>query len=180
MYHNQDTPKHPHPIHLFQLRNTLAGDAGVTTIIQCIITWLIEVILVNMDLKSGNVQALGFLPEPMTRFGRWFMFLDRRRQLNEPGSFWHWFWFIYSQVVRGLLTAVPAFVLMWPPSIGILTAVGDRCGGDWCFHRRWAPQIFKLIYGALLGLITTPLYTVFWLARCGWALKTNEGHYGER
>lgn len=177
MYTTQNLDKHP--IRLFQLPNTLAGDAAVTIIVQCIITWLIELILVNRDIKSGHVQPIGFIPEPENRVLRWYMFLDRKKELNEPGSVGHWAFFLFSQVLRAFIVAVISFCLLWGPCVGILTAVGTKRGGDWYFTAKWAPQIFKLLLGGILGLLTTPPFAVFWLVRAGWALRTNEGHSGD-
>jgi hypothetical protein len=178
MYTTQDTVAHP--IRLFQLPNTLAGDAAVTIIVQNLITWMIELVLVNRDLRGGHLPPVGFLPQPSNRLARWFLFLDRGKQLSEPGSLGHWAFFLYSQLLRGFLVAVITFPIFWAPSVGILTAVGTRSGGDWVFEKTWAPQVFKLILGGVLSLVTTPLFALFWLARCGWAMKTNERHYGER
>lgn len=180
MYVLQDTEKHP--IRLFQLPNTLAGDGAVTIIVQCIITWMVELVLVNRDIGSGHVAPIGFLSQPSNKLARWFLFLDRDQPRasgttlgdhpNE-GSFVHWAFFLYSQLLRGFLTSVPSFVLLWGPSVGILTAVGTRSGVDWDFHKTWAPQVFKLLLGGILALVTTPLFALFWLVRAGWALQTN-------
>ncbi|KAK0709650.1 hypothetical protein B0T26DRAFT_743025 [Lasiosphaeria miniovina] len=172
MYTNQDTERHP--IRLFQLPNTLAGDAAVTIIVQCIITWLIELVLVNRDLAKGAVAPVGFLQPPEWRPARWFLFLDRKTETARPGSAAHWLGFMASQVLRALLVAVPSFALLWPISVGVLTAFGTRSGGDWVYDKTWVPQVFKLILGGLLSLLTTPPFALFWLARAGWALRTNE------
>ncbi|KAK4453966.1 hypothetical protein QBC34DRAFT_174345 [Podospora aff. communis PSN243] len=173
MYTTQDTALNP--IRLFQLPNTLAGDAGVTIILQNIITWLIELVLVNRDLAKGAIAPIGFIPQPEGKWARWFMFLDRKEEAERPGGRGHWVSFMFSQVVRAFIVAVACFVLFWGPSVGILTAVGTRSGGDWVFEQKWAPQIFKFVLGAVLGLVTTPAFVVFWLVRAGWALQTNGG-----
>ncbi|KAI1490203.1 hypothetical protein F5X96DRAFT_637346 [Biscogniauxia mediterranea] len=177
MYSSQADNK---PIRLFQFPNTLAGDAAVTVIIQCLITWLIEVIIVNRDLKKGGVQPIGFLPEPKWRWLRWFMLMDRKKQTHTVRSFVHWLAFLWSQVIRALIVAVVFFPFVWGPSIGFLALTGQYHDGDWWYETVWTPEIFKLVQGAVLGLLTTPLMVMFWLARCGWALKNNEAHYGER
>ncbi|KAK0629032.1 hypothetical protein B0T17DRAFT_174431 [Bombardia bombarda] len=171
-----------HPINLFQLPNTLAGDAAVTIIVQSIITWLIELLLVNRDLASGGVAPVGFIdpPPPNYRLLRWFLFLDRTpsssSESDEPaqGSVAHWAYFMFSQVLRGFLVAIPSFMLFWGPCVGILTAVGMRSGGDWVFEATWAPEIFKFLLGGLLSLVQTPLFALFWLVRAGWAVRTRE------
>ncbi|KAK8070190.1 hypothetical protein PG994_006806 [Apiospora phragmitis] len=170
-------------IRLFQLPNTLAGDMAVTIFIQCIITWLVELILVNRDLKSGGVQAIGFLPEPTSRLVRWYMFLDRTEDTHEVGGLKHWASFLASQVLRALISTVPCFVLLFGPSIGFLTLVGTPIPWgpvqDWTYATKWAPQVFKLLLGGVLSLLTGPAFAAFWLVRCGWALKKNEARYGQ-
>ncbi|KAI5918136.1 hypothetical protein F4810DRAFT_603018 [Camillea tinctor] len=177
MYSGQTPDK---PIRLFQFPNTLAGDAAVTIIIQCLITWLVEVILVNWDLRKGGVQPIGFFPVPQSRWLRWFMFLDREQQTHPVRSLPHWLIFLWSQVIRALIVAVIFFPFIWGPSVGFLILVGHMKGGDWYYDKVWVPEIFKLVQGAVLGLLSTPLMAMFWLVRCGWALENNEANYGQR
>ncbi|CAK7231175.1 hypothetical protein SBRCBS47491_007841 [Sporothrix bragantina] len=210
MYKTIDTEKSP--IRVFQFPNTLAGDATVTIFIQCVITWFIELVLVNRDLRSGHIQPIGFLREPKNALLRWFLLLDRRpttaatptegatsnddlrRPLSAPhdpenchceqhseqyeiGSWKHWFVFLVSQLIRALMVGVLMWFLMWGPSIGILIAVGDHRGNDWWFDgTSWAPPIFKLVFGGVLALLTTPPFAAFWLVRCGWAVQANQRH----
>ncbi|KAK6084389.1 hypothetical protein SCUP234_01810 [Seiridium cupressi] len=173
-------------INLFQFPNTLVGDATVTIIVQCIMTWLIELALVNQDLKHGRVQPVGSIEEPKNRLARWFMFLDRSEAKFEGGCLAHWMVFLFSQVLRAFIVAVISFAIFIGPTIGFLILVGTREGGDWTYTgtvrpslHDWKPMIFKAILGAALGLVTTPLFALFWLVRCGWALVRNEEHYGE-
>ncbi|KAK5653362.1 hypothetical protein OQA88_9054 [Cercophora sp. LCS_1] len=168
----------PPPVRLFQLPNTLAGDAAVTIILQSIITWLVELVLVNRDLSKGSVAPLGFVPQPTTRALRWFMFLDRREAKEEKGL-GHWVKFLASQVLRAFLVAVVCFAVFWGPCVGCLMRLGRRSGGDWEFDATWTPQVFKLVLGGLLGLVQTPAFVVFWLVRAGWALQTNLGEMRE-
>ncbi|KAI1772181.1 hypothetical protein F4818DRAFT_426582 [Hypoxylon cercidicola] len=178
MYAHQDPIRKP--IRLFMLDETLAGDAGVTILVQCIITWYIELLLVNWDLRKGAVRPIGFIPEPSNRLIRWFMFLDRPVQTHKVGSFSHWFWFLLSQLVRSVIISALWFPFIWGPSIGFLTIHGTWRDNDWYFDRVWTPQIFKLLQGGILGLLSTPPMVIFWLTRCGWAIKNNEESYGER
>ncbi|KAI1356609.1 hypothetical protein F5Y01DRAFT_267860 [Xylaria sp. FL0043] len=173
LYHNKGS--HTSPIRLFQFPNTLAGDTAVTIFVQFLTTWVIESILVNYDLRKGGVQPIGFIPEPKWRHLRWFMFLDRKEQTYEVRSAKHWFWWLFSQVLRSLILAVVTFPFIFGASVGILTAIGKHHDNDWYFGAKWAPQIFKLVQGAVLGLLFTPLMVIFWLARCGWTLQSTEG-----
>jgi hypothetical protein len=156
MYTTQDLEAHP--IRLFQLPNTLAGDAGVTIIIQCLITWLAEFFLVGRDLRHGTVAPAAFLPEPKGPVARWFLLLDGADARSAV-----------AHVLRAMLIAVASFIVMWGPAVGILTAVGTRSGGDWVFEAKWAPQVFKLMFGGVLSLLTTPPLAMFWLLKAGWS-----------
>ncbi|KAI1307082.1 hypothetical protein F5Y03DRAFT_352738 [Xylaria venustula] len=172
LYHDKGT--NDSPIRLFQFPNTLAGDTAVTIFVQFLTTWVIESFLVNFDLRTGGVQAIGFIPEPKWRHVRWFMLLDRPEQTYKFRSFKHWFWYLYSQIIRSLLLAAVCFPLIFGVSVGLLTLVGTHRGNDWYYPAKWAPEIFKLVQGAALGLVSTPLMAIFWLARCGWEMQSME------
>ncbi|KAI3333717.1 hypothetical protein F4824DRAFT_512864, partial [Ustulina deusta] len=172
LYHDRGTKKSP--IRLFQFPNTLAGDTAVTIFIQFLTTWVIESILVNHDLKKGGVQPIGFIAEPKWRYLRWFVFLDRDRQTYEVRSIKHWLWFLFSQIIRSLILAAVFFPFIFGASVGFLTLFGRHEQGDWYYSAKWAPEIFKLVQGAVLGLLFTPLIVIFWLARCGWALQSQD------
>ena len=205
MYATSDTSKWP--VRLWQFPYTLAGDGALSIPIQCIITWWLELWLVNRDLRNGSIQPIGFIPQPRNRFLRWFMFLDRHKQSSETGSRRHWVQFAGSQFTRALLVSLVSFLLMWGPSVAILTVFSVKgrapglppdlwaglvvpyqcvvvqnitktaettCDNDWCFPKKWVPEIFKTVRGGILGLLTTPLFVMFWLVRCGWALKSKE------
>ncbi|KAH8904471.1 hypothetical protein BR93DRAFT_149187 [Coniochaeta sp. PMI_546] len=173
MYTTQDTAAHP--IRLFQLPNTLAGDAGVTIIVQSLITWLIECGLVNRDLRTGGVSPIGFLPRPTRRrpYLRRLFLLDEFAAGASPTR-GNWLLFLVEQVARAMLTAVVGFVLLWPVGVGVLTAFGKKEGGDWVYEKTWTPQIFKLVLGAVWALLQTPVYAGFWLVREGWVLLGEE------
>lgn len=193
MYTTQDISRHP--IRLFQLPNTLAGDGAVTILVQCLLTWVIELVLVTRDLRHGGVQPIGFIPPP-ARPGRLLRTLlalpDPDSHSTDPDAeaaaaaadkeqqrFWsarRWAGLLTSQA---LVVIVPSFFLFWAPAVGILTAVGRRhfdagWGWDWYFSRQWAPEVFKLLFGGLLALLTTPLFVLFWLVRCGWEVQRKE------
>ena len=173
MYFTQDTATKP--IRLWELPNTLAGDAAVTIVIQCLMTWFIELGLVRRDLRTGGVHPIGFVAEPVGRLGQWW-FLLPDQELTEDGArgLRSWAIFLFSQVVRALMAATVSFCVLWGPAVGILTAVGHKRGGDWFFEKIWAPQVFKLVFGGVLGLLTTPLFAMFWLVKAGWAVDHGE------
>lgn len=168
----QDTAQRP--IRLFRLPNTLAGDAAVTIFVQCIITWFIEALLVGHDLAQGSVAPIGFVGEPRRRPLRWLLLLPCSAaaddddapvppppRLASPAA-------IAQHLLRALVFAVLGFLLLWPASVGILTAVGRPDAGDYVFADRWAPPVFKLVLGGVLGLLVTPAMAGLWLVRAGW------------
>ncbi|SPJ84075.1 uncharacterized protein FTOL_10591 [Fusarium torulosum] len=177
MYTTQDTIKNP--IRLFQLPNTLSGDAAVTIIIQCILTWFVEMGLVRYDLSKRSVQPIGFIPQPSHRWLRWLFFLPPSSDPNDSeeeseklpkdtskaASVSNT---IVQGALRGFILAIVGFFLLWPMSVGILTTLGERDGGDWRYNDRWVPQAFKAILGGVLGLLMTPLMALFWLIKAGW------------
>jgi hypothetical protein len=161
MYTTQDTSSKP--IRLFQLPNTLAGDAAITTVVQCVLTWFVETALVRYDLRNRSVQPIGsFGPEPRRPWLRRFFFLDEAARNASPLAS------VGQGALRGLIATVLGFVLLWPVAVGALTAFGEPSGGDYVYPDRWTPQFFKFIYGGLLGLLTTPLMAMFWLVKAGW------------
>ncbi|TLD28246.1 hypothetical protein PspLS_03739 [Pyricularia sp. CBS 133598] len=171
MYANQDPDTSP--IRVWQFPNTLAGDTAVTIIIQCLVTWFIESAILKGDLRGNKVEPLRLqaLPRPKSRFLRWLFLLDDDRSAahcrgNGPKGFLA---FVVAQALRALLLAVPSVLILWPPSIGALLSLGStRYGNDPVFEPKWGPEIFKGVLGGVLGLLTTPLNAIFWLARAGW------------
>jgi hypothetical protein len=176
MYTTQDTVKNP--IRLFQLPNTLSGDAAVTIIVQCILTWFVEMGLVSYDLSKRSVQPIGFIREPLCQWLRWLFFLppasdpgDSEVEEKEPqpeSKLPPVLTTIVQGALRGFTLAVLGFFILWPLSVAVLTTVGERDGGDWRHQDRWTPQVFKVILGGVRGLLTTPLMALFWLIKADW------------
>ncbi|KAF6832992.1 hypothetical protein CMUS01_06713 [Colletotrichum musicola] len=172
MYTTQDTKTHP--IRLFQLPNTLAGDAVVTLVIQTLMTWFIELALVGRDLRTGGVRPIGSVREPIRPWLRSLMLLPPLPPSKPPPRPRRRGAYLADQLVRAGLIFVVTFFLLWLPAVGILTAIGERKAGgdwDWYFQRQWAPEIFKGVFGGVLALLTTPIMASFWLVREGWRLK---------
>jgi hypothetical protein len=168
------------PPFIFRFPTTIAGDVAVDIFVNSVVTWAISTLLVALDLRAGKLQPIGFVREPQAWALRWFCMLDRKRDRFKAGGFLHWFLFLYSNVFRSLVFGVATFLIVWPVSIGILTAVGtkDGGGGDWSFDRTWTPQIFKTVFGAVLGLFITPMIDLFWMVRVGWHLNAKPSRPG--
>lgn len=176
-------------ITLLRLPNTLAGDAALTIVIQVIVTWLIEWLAVTSDLRAGKVAPVSFPCGPKTR---WILGLPRsssgdderassregddsnrestsashRKRPQTPTKSPRMP--LLHHPLRIIAVLVPSFILVWPPSIGILIALGTALGdGDYVYPTRWTPEIFKLVFGAVLGLLTTPVMALFWVVREG-------------
>lgn len=163
------------PVRLFQLPNTLAGDIGVTVIVQTIMTWILEMVIVNRDLRKGNIQPIGFVSEPPAtdrpwwRAIRWFMQMEASTEKRKgQKSLRRKARYILAQVARAFAVAILCFIIVFGPSVGILIALGTRHGGDWDFSREWAPEIYKLVLGSVLALMTSPFFAMFWMVKCGW------------
>jgi hypothetical protein len=170
MYTTQNTVKRP--IRLWQLPNTLAGDAAVTIIVQCIITWFVELFILRYDLRQRSVQPIGFISQPIRPWLRLFFFLprDATAEIEKQPRPWS-FLEVIQQALRGFCFAVVSFLLLWPICMGALTAFGKKEGNDYVYHDKWLPQVFKLILGGGLALLTTPLMAMFWLVKAGWEYK---------
>ncbi|KAH8172398.1 hypothetical protein LIA77_06653 [Sarocladium implicatum] len=175
MYTTQPSPRAP--IKLFALPNTLAGDAAVTIIVQCILTWFVELGLLRFDLRNKSVQPISFVPKPTRPLLRWLFYLPKSdgsgNDAGEEGRLlprtmsWR---AIAPEALRGFLLAIAGFLVLWPISVGALTAFGEKLDGslDYVYDDRYVPQGFKAVLGGLLGLFTTPLMALFWLIRAGW------------
>lgn len=166
------------PIYLFELPNTLVGDFAVTTIMQTIVTWLMEMLIVNHDLRKGNVQPIGFIAPPTKLLARWFLLPGDTRLMLAPPPPKRWrarLLNLVAQVIRALVVSVVLVAVLIGPTIGILLALGEKSGGDWVYASRWTPQAFKGILGGGLALFTTPPMAMMWMVKCGWSRRLLQG-----
>lgn len=179
-------------------QQTVAGDMGVTIIIQQIVSFIITSALVHHDLYTGPIGPLRrpwppllHLPSTPTPEGHWLgirMPSDVPREKNNcrmgrsegqtklNGYFW---WFVRAiltgserndllatgiswrqRLERLIWTAAQGFFLCvltfwwyWPIAIAIVAPIYE--------HRdvagTWVPMIIKLLYGAILSLLTNPI-----------------------
>ncbi|KAF9138422.1 hypothetical protein BG015_002392 [Linnemannia schmuckeri] len=144
-----------HPVYIWPLPNTLAGDMAVTIIIQQALTWILDRLAVRGDLKKGLVAPLR-MPSDASSLVRWFVGLKDVKAAGKPGFAFH-----FKRVV---VYIVATFLLYWPITIGVLyglksghvgAAVADGAHAAGEFNLWPFPQIFKAVYSAALGL-TTP------------------------
>ncbi|KAI0185111.1 hypothetical protein EV127DRAFT_212540 [Xylaria flabelliformis] len=170
-YHTQDA------VRLFVLPNALAADTGFTLLAQFIITWWAECFVVGWHLRTGVVPPIGFFREPKNRFMRWYFYLDDK-QPQELRGFKPWLSLFFGNAIRSLILLAIFFPVVFGATIGFLTLVGTRRGAEWYYDVVFAPQIFKLIFGIVVGSICTPPMAAFFLVRCGWVMKAREGAGG--
>ncbi|PWN22500.1 hypothetical protein BCV69DRAFT_235637, partial [Microstroma glucosiphilum] len=175
----------------------LAGDMGVTIIVQQIVSMIITSALVHHDLTDGPIGPLRrpwpplmHLPSTPSPTGSW---LGCRMSADVPDEKplymgkaegqgklkRYWWWLVRASLTgserndilakgiswrqrceRILWTAVQGFILclltfpwFWPISIAIVAPIYE--------HRNlagtWIPPIVKLLYGAIMALLTNPI-----------------------
>ena len=176
-------------------RQTVAGDMGVTVIIQQIVSFIITSSLVHHDLYAGPIGPLRrpwppllHLPSTPKPEGHWLGARMRgeeatpcrmgRSQGRSRINGWSW-WFVRAiltgserndllaagiswrqRLERVVWTAAQGFALCcltfwwyWPIAIAIVAPIYE--------HRElagtWVPMIIKLLYGAILSLLTNPI-----------------------
>jgi hypothetical protein len=191
-------------------QNTIAGDLGVTPIIQCLASMLITSTLVHTDLHHHAIQPLPFcyphvdgLPDPRTLFSK----AERKQPQSkssevvdgDPGgstrsdvekagsaedvwerkdmAYYYWMLvrFIFEGTEKNMLLARPGVGpwfgrVLWTAAQG--AAIGIVFGFPlWCLAivilgpiygtrnmgSTWAPQVIKLVYGAIVGWVTNPV-----------------------
>lgn len=193
LYHSQPTID----IWTFD-RQTVAGDMGVTVIIQQIVSLIITSSLVHHDLYAGPIgpfrrpwPPLLHLPSTPKPEGHWLgarmpedvqrdgasCRMGRSEGKSKKNGWWWWFvravltgserndllaagisW--RQRLERLMWTAAQGFFLCcltfwwyWPLAIAIAAPIYE--------HRElahtWVPMIIKLLYGAILSLLTNPI-----------------------
>ncbi|CAB4253001.1 similar to Saccharomyces cerevisiae YHL026C Putative protein of unknown function [Maudiozyma barnettii] len=64
---------------------------------------------------------------------------------------------LLRKVLRAMLFAVTLFIFVWPICMGIFASIGTKINGhDRYFNNYPEPELMKLSYGAVIGMITTP------------------------
>jgi hypothetical protein len=198
-------------------QNTIAGDLGVTPIVQCLASMLISSTLVHTDLHNHAIQPLAFcyphvehLPDPRDFWGRRRGHTHHKGDLEKAGQlssadgsstasparsaavnemqttptrgFAYYYWmlvrFIFEGTEQNMLLAKPGFRAWWGRFLWTAAqgaAIGIVFGFPlWCLAvvilgpiygtrnmgARWAPQVIKMVYGAIVGWVTNPVIAV--------------------
>jgi hypothetical protein len=193
VYHGQSVVK----MWVFS-KNTIAGDLGVTPIIQCLASMLITSTLVHSDLHASSIKPLPYvyphvdhLPDPRLLLSKSYH-LEQRKTTDEKETaqleyqskkgFKYYYWmlirFIFEGTERNMLLAKPGFLnwlgrFLWTAAQGAL--IGIIFGFPiWCLAivilgpiygngnmgNQWAPQVIKLVYGAIVGWVTNPVIAI--------------------
>jgi hypothetical protein len=174
-------------------QNTIAGDLGVTPIVQCLASMLITSTLVHTDLHHHAVAPLPFvyphvehLPDPRTLFAKrskGSLSPDEKNASTPQKKGLAYYVamlirFIFEGTEKNMLAervGVRAWLgrFIWTASQG--AAIGVVLGFPvWCLAivilgpiyqdnnmgSGWAPQIIKMVYGAIVGWITNPVIAI--------------------
>lgn len=152
------------PISFWNIRhNTIAGDLGVTIFIQGILTFLISSSLIHADVRKRVIAPFS-APWPAPRsYSSQLHRLDRVRVVFSGSSANDlfdfsvgaraWFGRAAWSVWQGAVISACYFCLVWPIAIAILA---PRYGKANLVHT-WVPPTIKAVYGAVFGLLQTPL-----------------------
>jgi hypothetical protein len=180
--------------------NTIAGDLGVTPIIQCLASMLITSTLVHSDLHASSIKPLPYvyphvehLPDPRLLLSRSYrkQMRDAQAESNEKPnqiatpetrglSYYYWMLirFIFEGTERNMLLARPGLKnwfgrFLWTAAqgagIGIIFGFPIWClaiiilgpiYGNGNMGNKWAPQVIKLVYGAIVGWVTNPVIAI--------------------
>eukprot|EP00897_Mesotaenium_endlicherianum_P010540 jgi/Mesen1/9514/ME000637S08958 len=145
-------------ITVFEMPTTLAGDAGVTIILQAILTWILHGLLVRLDVEQGRQAAMGGggggrAPLESGLLGWWLGRGNFDFVSDGPGRLRR----VLATCGRALLFSALSLCLFWPLSVAFLCPEWCRAGAV----KRWpGPEIFKAVLGAALGLALTPVVTL--------------------
>ncbi|KAE8215817.1 hypothetical protein CF327_g928 [Tilletia walkeri] len=166
-------------------KNTIAGDLGVTILIQVTITFIITSSLIRTDLRSGlaiplrqpwppappstsAAQGSANLP-PATRYEDTqhrskFQLLKHNIEtfymVTQQNHIFQSGLSFREHFWRLLRTALQGFILaccVFPWFWGIAIAILAPIYSSKNMGHTWIPMVIKGVYGALLGLVTNPL-----------------------
>ncbi|KAI5477523.1 hypothetical protein MNV49_006310 [Pseudohyphozyma bogoriensis] len=156
MYHGQDN------VTMWDINhNTVAGDFGVTTFIQGILTMIIVSSMVHLDVRKGT------LVKPLA--SPWPTWVDESAAEGEEvvkgsptndllnfaatPSFGAFCQKLFWTVWKGAVISAIYFFPFWGITVA---AVAPRWSSRNMAHT-WTPMIIKLVYGFTLGLLMNPI-----------------------
>ncbi|KAI8907461.1 hypothetical protein DFJ77DRAFT_475530 [Powellomyces hirtus] len=157
MYHGKTA-------YLWDLPNTIAGDAAMTVIIQGVLTWIIDGTLTHQDCRKGVVKPIVLsdtAKRPTTHVVGFVSWMARASlDLLEPGlSAKTRLMRLASAALRGAVFAALCLPFAWGIGIGIACATWPGLAGNTPLTG-WAPMIFKAVFTFFLGMLVTPVTTV--------------------
>ncbi|QLQ77916.1 hypothetical protein HG537_0A01630 [Torulaspora globosa] len=184
-YHNSK------PVYLWGFPNTLSGDCALTVFIQVGVTWVCEELIVGWDCFRSNTPILPFdieLPEETSHRVFWRLFEVRygiaRDEISlrsyvrgqfvrypSRSTIFNLFAWLLNKFVISMIVAAMIWFWVWPVTMGVLAGIGTKVAGhEYEFHG-WAPQIMKLVFGFVIGLMCSPLAIIVILLRDKWFLE---------
>lgn len=144
-------------------KHTIAGDLGVTIIIQSILSTLIASLLVRADVHAKRQKPF-YRPWPDVDWWRgqegvkkWFglalcfFSLDRDLLLRKDARYF--FRTLVMIALQGFAISFLYFLVFWPLAIAIIAPLYSSKD----LHDTWIPPVIKAIFGALLALFQNPL-----------------------
>ncbi|KAK5782496.1 hypothetical protein RI543_000050 [Arxiozyma heterogenica] len=66
-----------------------------------------------------------------------------------------------NKLIRAILISVAIFIVVWPVTLGIITtSAKHRIPHDYIYNSYPFPQVLKLIFGAVVAFISTPIMVI--------------------
>lgn len=179
------------PVTLWRFPHTLSGDCALTVFIQVGVTWVCDELIVGWGCYRNETPLLPLeieLPDEANHELFYRLFEVRHGiPRDEPslrnylrGQFirypsrsrcFNLFAWLLSKFVISMIVAAMIWFWVWPVTMGVLAGVGTPVGGhEYEFHG-WAPQITKLIFGFVIGLMCSPLGIIVILLRDKWFIE---------
>ncbi|GAA97983.1 uncharacterized protein L969DRAFT_69919 [Mixia osmundae IAM 14324] len=188
MYRTQDPNDNTSRVTIWNLsHSTVAGDVGVTVIIQTVLSFVISSGMVHVDLRKGTIDPF-VAAWPCPDFGAYKVEAPDKPTM-QPGGFARWLhnrhglgrglhFFsgsdyndvfdlsvspketlqrLFLSVFKGLVLSAIYFSFMWPITIAIIAPLYGGTGINMRRQYPWAAPIIKLIFGFTLGLLQNPV-----------------------
>ncbi|KAJ3149589.1 hypothetical protein HDU89_003642 [Geranomyces variabilis] len=198
MYYNQEA-------RLWNMPNTIAGDAAVTVLIQGVLTWVIDGALTHQDCRKGTVAPIALndhrdyyvnddgSDNQRSVDGDSAVPLKPRTSRRIFSRFVCWTCApsldifapgltpairakrVFLSATRGLVFSLCVLPIAWSLGVGIACAVWPALARNEPITNSWGPMIFKAVYTFVLGAVTTPVSTVLAMTQAKPAKTTLTG-----